>query len=383
MKYGVVSTDDHLQEGPETWTARMSKREWGDLIPQVKRDDDGEDSWHIYGRPRPGGYSGKLGVVSGALEDRAQFAPRVWADMPVSSYVPAERVKAMDRDRVDVHAFFGNVSGVAGNTFQDPGYPADFRLACLRAYNDFQIEEYAEPYPGRFITLAALPLWDPAEAVAEVERTAKRGIKGITFVFPHQFGYPHIVDPCWDPLWAAAQDAGLSINFHIGTGGSMGLDKSALWEGQSDMFRLAALSTWSISSNTQVMSILLFSGILERFPALRFVASESGLGWAPYLLEVADHQWERQKLSREGMPLRPSAYFRRQCYVNFWFEVFGLKTRDEIGIDNIMWESDFPHPTCTWPNSHYYIERAMGDWPEEERRKVLVENAAKVFNLAV
>ena len=155
----------------------------GDLIPQVKRDDDGEDSWHIYGRPRPGGYSGKLGVVSGALEDRAQFAPRVWADMPVSSYVPAERVKAMDRDRVDVHAFFGNVSGVAGNTFQDPGYPADFRLACLRAYNDFQIEEYAEPYPGRFITLAALPLWDPAEAVAEVERTAKRGIKGITFVF--------------------------------------------------------------------------------------------------------------------------------------------------------------------------------------------------------
>ena len=83
------------------------------------------------------------------------------------------------------------------------------------------------------------------------------------------------------------------------------------------------------------------------------------------------------------MPLRPSAYFRRQCYVNFWFEVFGLKTRDEIGIDNIMWESDFPHPTCTWPNSHYYIERAMGDWPEEERRKVLVENAAKVFNLAV
>ena len=282
MKYGVVSTDDHLQEGPETWTARMSRREWGDLIPQVKRDDDGEDSWHIYGRPRPGGYSGKLGVVSGALEDRAQFAPRVWADMPVSSYVPAERVKAMDRDRVDVHAFFGNVSGVAGNTFQDPSYPADFRLACLRAYNDFQIEEYAEPYPGRFITLAALPLWDPAEAVAEVERTAKRGIKGITFVFPHQFGYPHIVDPCWDPLWAAAQDAGLSINFHIGTGGSMGLDKSALWEGQSDMFRLAALSTWSISSNTQVMSILLFSGILERFPALRFVASESGLGWAPY-----------------------------------------------------------------------------------------------------
>ena len=196
--------------------------------------------------------------------------------------------------------------------------------ACGRTTTS-RSREYAEPYPGRFITLAALPLWDPAEAVAEVERTAKRGIKGITFVFPHQFGYPHIVDPCWDPLWAAAQDAGLSINFHIGTGGSMGLDKSALWEGQSDMFRLAALSTWSISSNTQVMSILLFSGILERFPALRFVASESGLGWAPYLLEVADHQWERQNLSREGMPLKPSAYFRRQCYVNFWFEVFGAE----------------------------------------------------------
>jgi len=111
------------------------------------------------------------------------------------------------------------------------------------------------------------------------------------------------------------------------------------------------------------------------------VASESGIGWAPYLLELADHQWERQKLFSEGMALKPSDVFKRQCYVNFWFEVFGSETRHHVGIDNIMWESDFPHPTCTWPTSKDYIERGTEGWPEEERRKVLVENAAKLYHL--
>ncbi len=381
MHYRVISTDDHMQEAPHTWTARMSKAKWGDLVPQVKPGPDDTDRWHIYGEPRAGGYSGPLGVVSGAMPDRARFAPTRWAEMPEITYVPAERIRAMDEDGVDVHAFFGNISGVAGNTFQDPKYPEDFRLEALQAYNDYQIDEWAEPYPGRFITLAQIPMWDVQQAAAEVYRVKSRGMKGVTFAFPQQFGYPCIEDPYWDPLWAAAQETELSINLHIGTGGSMGLKAWQPWEGLSDMFRLAALSTRSIASNTEVMSVLLFSGMLERFPGLKLVASESGMGWVPYLLEVADHQWERQKLAREGMSLKPSDYFRRQCYVNFWFETFGAEVRHAIGIDNIMWESDFPHPTCTWPDSKDYIDRAMADWTPEEQRKVLVDNAARLYHL--
>jgi predicted TIM-barrel fold metal-dependent hydrolase len=141
------------------------------------------------------------------------------------------------------------------------------------------------------------------------------------------------------------------------------------------------MSTRSISANTQVMAQLLFSHIMERFPRLKLVSSESGIGWVPYLLEVADHQWERQKLWREGMALKPSDYFHRQCYANFWFEELGIKMREYIGVDNIMWESDYPHPTCTYPESQKYIAMVTKELTPKERQKILVDNAVKVFNL--
>ncbi|MCL0101879.1 amidohydrolase [Dehalococcoidia bacterium] len=377
----IISTDDHLQERPGTWLDRMSSKKWGEKIPQIKIGEDGKEHWYVHGEYKRGGTSGELGSVSGALKDRAQYAPTRWADMPEISYVPAKRIDAMNEDGVDVHTFFGNVCGFGGQTFNNPNLPEDFRLEGIQAYNDFQIEEYAEPFPGRFITLAVLPMWDVALAVDEVLRTHKRGIKGITFAFPQQWGFRHIVDPYWDPLWNTAQDLALSINLHIGSAGNLTAGPMAPWDGHSDMFTLAEVSTRAISSNTAMMSTLLFSGIMDRFPNLTIVASESGLGWVPYLLEVADHQWERQQLKREGMGLRPSDYFHRQCYVNFWFEIFGTQVRHAIGIDNIMWESDFPHPTCTWPTSLNYIESSMKDWTEDERQRVLQDTPARVFHL--
>jgi predicted TIM-barrel fold metal-dependent hydrolase len=378
MKYQVISTDDHLQEAPDTWTSRMSAAKWGDKIPQIKPLDKEREAWFVYGEPNK-----RLGIaiVHGALADRAKSVTR-WEEVPPIAYVPAERVKAMDRDGVDAHTLFGNIAGVAGGTFSNPRYDEQFRLEAIRAFNDFQIEAYGRAFPGRFITLAIVPLWDVKAAVAEVERTRKLGINGISFAFPQQFGYPHIADPHWDPLWRICQETGLSVNLHIGSGGSMGMGPTNDFAGHSEMRWLAEASTRAISANTQVMSTILFSGILERFPALKIVSSESGLGWVPYLLETADHQWERQKLWREGMSIKPSEYFHRQCYVNFWYEKVGIENRHHIGVDNIMWESDFPHPTCTWPNSQDFIERSFQGVPQEERRKMLVDNAIRVFNLS-
>ncbi len=349
---------------------------WGDLIPQVKPLDKDRDAWFVHGVPdqRQG-----VAIVHGALPDRTKM-PSKWEEVPEITYVPEERVKAMDRDGVDVHTFFGNVAGVAGATFSDPAFEEEYRLEAIRAFNDFQIEAYAKPFPGRFITLALVPLWDVDAAVAEVLRTRALGINGISFAFPQQFGYPHFSDTYWNPLWSTCQETSLSVNLHIGSGGSMGL-KGARYEGYSPMRNLAEMSTRSISANTMVMSTVLFSGVLERFPTLKVVSSESGLGWVPYLLETADHQWERQKLWREGMSVKPSEYFHRQCYVNFWFERIGIENRHHIGVDNIMWESDFPHPTCTWPDSQTFIERSLEGVPEAERHKILVDNAVRVYNL--
>ena len=184
MKHRVISTDDHLQERPGVWLDRMSEKKWGDKIPQIKIGEDGQEHWYVHGEYKRGGASGELGSVSGALPDRGQFSPTTWSEMPEISYVPAERIKAMDQDGVDVHTFFGNISGFGGQTFQNPSLPEDFRLESIQAYNDFQIEEWANPYPGRFIPLSILPLWDVSKAVDEVRRTYKMGMKGITLAFP-------------------------------------------------------------------------------------------------------------------------------------------------------------------------------------------------------
>ncbi|MCL0101866.1 amidohydrolase [Dehalococcoidia bacterium] len=397
MKYKVISTDDHLQEAPDTWTSRMSEKKWGDKIPQIKTLDDGTDNWFIYGEQNHIG-RGRVARVDGAMPDRTTTVDR-WELVPQSTYLASERIKAMDQDGVDAHTFFGNIAGVAGNTFSAPRLPdEEFRLECIQAFNDHQIENFSDQFPGRFITLAITPLWSVEAAVGELNRTKGKGIHGLSYCFPQQFGYPHFADQYWGPYFAAAQEANLSVNLHIGSGGSMGVmsppaggtrEQGAAAEAQRlgtnpdahPLMALAEGSTKSISANTQVMATVLFSGVLERFPNLKIVSSESGLGWVPYLLETADHQWERQKLSRIGMSLKPSEYFHRQCYVNFWYEVIGIKMRDHIGIDNIMWESDFPHPTCTWPTSQDYIKRGIGDLTAEEQRKILVENAVKVFNL--
>jgi predicted TIM-barrel fold metal-dependent hydrolase len=243
------------------------------------------------------------------------------------------------------------------------------------------MDEFGDPYPDRFITLAQVPMWDAGRAVAEAKRMARRGVRGITFALPEQFGYPHVSDRHWDPLWAFAQEAQLSINFHIGSGGSMGIERGALSQAGVSLSG-AEGSTKAVSANVQVMTTLLFAGFLQRFPDLKIVSSESGVGWVPYLLEVADHHWDHANCRRDGMSMPPSELFRRQCYVNFWFESAGLKMmRDHVSLDNVMFGSDFPHPTGTWPNTGKYVEHSVDGLTDEDCRKILYGNATRVYKL--
>ncbi len=376
MQYSVISADDHLQEAPHCWTSRMSAQKWGGKVPQVVRQEDGADRWSIYGRTD---VAGSAINVAGAQADR-NYRLKTWDEVPPETYDPARRIEAMAADGVDVHSLFGNVSGNAGNTFSNPLFDEEFRLECIRAYNDYQVEEFAEPYPGRFLTMAVLPMWDPEKAVGEFQRAAGRGIKGVSFAFPQQFGYPHLGESCWYPLWDAIQESSVPLNFHVGAGITPDLNLGA-WAGRGFEFLRAEASLRIFSMNTTIMSTIIYSGIPERFPDLRIVSAESGLGWVPYFLEFADYHWERGRLWESGMKERPSALFERQCYVTFWFETLGVKMRDLIGIDRLMWQSDFPHPTCTYPDSQRYIASVTEGMTPEEKHKVLVGNAAKLYRL--
>lgn len=372
--YRAISTDDHLMEAADGYTSRMSAK-WADLIPQVRDTGKGSDAWYVGGKPMHG--LAGFAFVQGVTPDR-EVVTR-WADVPKSAYVPAERVKAMNADGVDVHSFHPNIGNV--QTLNRPDMPEDFRLEALRACNRIQVEEYVEPFPGRFIALAVVPLWDPAKALAELEWGLARGMKGVSFAFPQQFRYPDICDPGWDVLWAALQEADLPLHLHIGSGGSMGLG-AQVWPGHTEpMRRLSETSVKAISANTSVAATLLFSGIFERFPGLKVVFAESGVGWIPYLLDVADHQWERQRMFRNGMPTPPSELFRRHCYANFWFEHVGDELRRLPGLANVMWLSDFPHPTSTYPTSWEYIDKSLIDCTADERRMILVDTARRLYHL--
>ncbi len=368
----VISTDDHVMEDKEFFQ-RWLPAAYRDQAPRVQPGEDGIAAWVIGTERRP------IGVAAvGATADRT-VPCKTWEEIPTITYVPAERIKAMDQDGVDVHTLFPNGIGFAGAMLygiRDAG----LRLACVRAYNDYLAEEW-HGFSPRFVVQAIVPMWDAEMAVAEFHRAVGKGHKALVMPsHPQTFGMPHLADPAWDPLWSAVQEADLPVELHIGSGkGSL---MGQLFPKYSGMQRLAISSTQTIATNTQVMADLLMSGILERFPRLRFISVESGLGWVPYLLEVADHQYGQQRLWREAfMTMKPSDYFHRQCYVNFWFEKAGIAMRHFIGVENILWESDFPHPTCTYPNSRRYIENSLGDVPEDERRKILVENAVRVFRL--
>jgi predicted TIM-barrel fold metal-dependent hydrolase len=368
MKILPISTDDHCWEKPDTWTSRVPRAMRGDC-PQVRRRDDGVDVWWYAGKVVRELGSGCAALMPGRVKVRA------WEEVPAAAYDARARLAAMDADGVAAEVLFPQAAGFGGGPFvSTEGDPA-LRLACIRAYNDYLAEEWAGVSP-RFVAQCLAPIWDVQLAIAEVKRAHARGHRALVWTAaPQTFGLIHFNDRYWDPLWAELQERSMPVCLHIGSarGGA------EPWSGYGPMKSLSLVSINAITSNVHVMANLLYSGVLERFPRLRFVSVESGLGWVPYLLETADHQYEAQQLWKEGVLIRPSESFRRQCYVNFWFESTGIELRHRIGIENILWEADFPHPTSTYPQSRKRIRECLAGVPAGEQRLLLQDNAARVF----
>ena len=371
--YNVVSTDDHVLEPPDLWEKRLPKK-FKEDCPHVVRDEGGVDHWIIAGKDIGNAWS----RCAAALPDRTQSIKN-WDEVPDIVKEPAARLKAMDQDGVDVHIIFPQITGFGGATFSGTIGGEEFRLACIQAYNDYLVEEWYG-HSHRFVPQCVIPMWDAEQAATEVARAAKLGHRALIWSGkPEALGYPHFADPYWDPLWNTVQDLDMMTALHIGGAGVGGLQNT--YPGYEPMRRLALISAQAISSNSSILANVLFSGVLERFPGLKMITIESGLGWIPHLLEVCDHQYQQQRLPQLGMAIKPSELFKRQCYANFWFEEAGIAMRHLIGVDNILWESDFPHGTSTYPNSKEFIEKGLKGVPEEERRKMLAENAIRLYHL--
>jgi predicted TIM-barrel fold metal-dependent hydrolase len=382
-RYSVIDVDTHISEPHDVWVDRVP-RKFGDKVPHVQRNaTDGRDYWFIgdqqimaTGIAAQAGFDGMLPDCPATLDDAIPGAHNAHA-----------RLQYMDAEKIHAMVLYPNVGGFGSGGFlrlKD----RELMLECVRAYNDWLID-WSSADSGRLIPVCATPFWDVPAAVKEIQRCAKTGHKAVLCGSqPDVFQQPRLTDKHWDPIWAAAQDCDLSISFHIGSG-----DATTILDGSAGIgvrTGLARMSSLLFFDNQRCLADLIFGGICHRFPRLKLVSVESGAGWLPSMLETFDWQWKNNWVRSEHpeYDLLPSEYFRRQIYGCFWFEEAGIEKMVELYPDNLMYETDFPHPTsmAVGPKSAavhpaQYAERVLSKFPDTVLRKILHDTAAKVYHL--
>jgi uncharacterized protein len=380
----IIDTDTHVVEPPDLWTSRVSSK-WGDLVPHVAWDaEKEEEAWYSGGQ--------RLGAVGAPAmagwPEHPPYHPRRFEDTDPASWDATQRAAVMDRYGIKAQILYPNVAVFDAKSIVKMG-DTELQLACIRAYNDFLVD-FGDEQPGRFIAVAALPFWDLDATLAEIERCAEIGHKGIVFTQdPSYFGLPELTDRYWDTMWRSAEEKGLPVNFHIASG-----DLDPFNVGHPDNGPHANYAAMGVSfflANAKTIAQLVTGGICHRFPELNFVSVESGIGWIPFALAALDWQWQNCGVAKEHpeYDLLPSEYFRRQIYGCFWFERdTALSAIDQLGANNIMYETDFPHPTSMSPGPASiaerpddYVRAVFADLDEPAVRKILHDNAARIYHL--
>lgn len=377
-----IDVDTHITEPADTWTSRVSAR-FRDRVPRVERwAKNGKQYWFL-GDERVGsvGLSAPAGFEGGPFP----ASPNGYDDVHPGAYDATERLKYMDSLGIWAQVLYPNVGGFGGQAFLKLDDP-ELMLECVRAYNDFQTE-WSSADSRRLLPIAAMPFWDVEASVREVERCVEMGHRGILFTGePQIHGFPFLGDEHWDPFWSVVQDVGLPISLHIGSGDmEKSFDRSRMRAHGAAATYAASTVALTMGNGIQVADLLL-SGVLPRFPDLKVVSVESGIGWVPFMLEAADYAFLDGKVAIERPifgDLLPSDYFRRQVYVCYWFEqIAPQRLLDAIGADNVMFETDFPHPTSLYDDSvRARIEGALGTQPADTRRKILWTNAAELYRV--
>ena len=370
-----ISVDEHVQEHPDVWAKRLSAAKWGERIPRVAKDPDGNERWLIDGRPI---------AMDGVADCGAVMAPRTanptrWADVPAMVYDARQRLQAMDAAGIDHAVLYPTVAGIAGQNFgriED----GELELACVQAYNDWLLEEWAGVSP-RFVPQCLVPLAPIGSTVAEIRRCVANGHRGVVYPsIPMELrDLPHINDGVYDPVWAVCQELGVPICFHAGASAKIQIPA---YEGYPPATAAAIEAITGPASSVSVLVNLLISKILMRFPKLKIVLAESGLGWGAYLLEYTDFQATGDQLPQNGYDLMPSELFKRQCYLVGWYDRASLRVRDYIGAENILWSSQFPQATSTWPNTQAALAKSFAGVADADKQKILWQNAAQLYKIS-
>jgi predicted TIM-barrel fold metal-dependent hydrolase len=376
MKYEFISADCHIDLiwlPPDLFTSNASAR-LKDRMPYVTDTRKGK-MWvarngAIFGLMNGMGSAGRQYVPgqihrsdrmasTGLYEDGLKGIRRL-SD-------PELRLKDQERDGVQGEVLYG-ILGASMRLKDD-----EAANEMLRIYNEW-LADFCRAHPDRYAGLAAIPSSDIDAAVAEVKRVAKTGVlRGIDIA--NRPDLQPFWDPCWEPLWAVAEEAKLPVHLHTIGGALPDLSKLPQKVGRAAFATM--ISSFQMYMAVPLMAII-FGGVLEHHRGMRMVIGESGIGWIPYALDHMDLEWEDQFADLD-LKMKPSEYWHRQCYATYQSDRIGIKLIDEIGEDNIMWGSDFPHPDGIWPDSQEYIARELGHLPAATRHKIVCANAARLY----
>jgi predicted TIM-barrel fold metal-dependent hydrolase len=388
----VVSVDDHVMEPPGLFRKWLPAK-FRDEGPRVERgsierieylggqdwklhfSDDGApgDYWVYDGKMLP---MKRINASAGMPLDLRENTPITFDEMRPGCYDVKARLADMDAGHVEASLCFPTMPRFCGQTFAEAA-DKELALACVRAYNDFMVEEWCGQSGGRLIPLCLVPLWDAELAADEVRRNADRGVRAVAFSeIPYHLGLPSIHSGYWDPFWRACAETGTSVNMHIGSSSKMPTSSRDAPNGVGVVLTFA-------NSATSLVDFL-FSGVLVRFPALRLAYSEGQIGWLPYVIERIDDVWEQHRAwagLKDLVPEPPSTYYYRQVYGCFFRDRHGARSLDVIGEDNVLFEVDYPHTDSTWPDTKKIAEHDFAGLSPEVIHKIVRGNAIRLYQL--
>jgi predicted TIM-barrel fold metal-dependent hydrolase len=390
----VISVDDHVIEPPTVWTDRLpaALRDRGPHIVQdrcetitephrtaaryVKGGDGPIVDWWVYEdllRPIP-----QVMACAGFPPEALTLAPLPYAEMRPGCYDRDARLADMDLNRTERSLCFPSFPRFAGQTFLD-AKDKEVALASVRAYNDWMIEEWCGPTGGRLIPLCLVPLWDPVLAAAEVRRNAARGCHAVAFTeLPANLGLPSLHDPDrhWDPFLAACDETGTTVNMHIGSGSKMPTTSADAPSGIG--IALTSLNAY------MSMADWLLSGVMARYPKIKIAFSESQVGWMPFLLERVDSVFTKSGAWAGLDPAiteLPSSYVPGRVYGCFFDDMVGVDARHQIGVGQLVFETDYPHQDSTWPNTVDVVAEIAARVTPAELEMLVRTNAIDMLDL--
>jgi predicted TIM-barrel fold metal-dependent hydrolase len=392
----IISVDDHIMEPANVWQDRLPAKfqEVGPRLVRLKVAEmkfvGGVFSYREAGENEDGTWCDwwltedlkyplvRLMAAAGYPREEVTVTPITMDDMRKGCWDQKARLEDMDTNHTEVSLSFPTFPRFCGQTFLER---KDKELAdlCVKAYNDWMFDEWCAGSNGRLQPLPIVQLWDSDLAAAEVRRNADRGGHAVCFTeIPPFLGLPsvHDADGYWDPFFRACAETDSVVCMHIGSSSKM--------PSTSADAPAAVGSTLTYMNAAMSMTDYLMSGLFEKFPKLTLAYSEGQIGWIPYILERADAVW-RENIAWGGVKDKvkrpPSEYYRDHIYGCFFDDPHGLRSLESVGVDNITFETDYPHSDSTWPHSLKVAMDIMEGLDDESIRKIVRTNAIRMLHL--